>query len=102
MVGTASRARVSVDHPFHHSLIGSFEDLVCREPRRTSSKFFWTFYTPDNAVLTIAGDFDPAEARALVEYYFGPIPRRPSSPPLPPMELPPRSANGVARSCGRR
>jgi predicted Zn-dependent peptidase len=50
--------------------------------------FFRTYYTPDNAVLTIAGDFDPAEARRLVEQYFGPIPRGSSRPPLPDMSLP--------------
>jgi predicted Zn-dependent peptidase len=51
--------------------------------------FFATYYTPDNAVLSIAGDFDPAEARALVERYFGPIPRGGGVPPLPDMSLPP-------------
>ena len=35
------------------------------------AQFFATYYTPDNAVLSIAGDFDPAEARALVEHHFG-------------------------------
>jgi predicted Zn-dependent peptidase len=52
-------------------------------------RFFATYYTPDNAVLSIAGDFDPAEARVLVERYFGSIPRGAGKPPLPPMELPP-------------
>jgi predicted Zn-dependent peptidase len=51
--------------------------------------FFATFYTPDNAVLSIAGDFDRAEAMALVERYFGPIPAGRRKPALPPMELPP-------------
>jgi predicted Zn-dependent peptidase len=52
------------------------------------AQFFATYYTPDNAVLSIAGDFDPAEARALVEQYFGGIPRGGGKPPLPPMDLP--------------
>jgi predicted Zn-dependent peptidase len=43
----------------------------------------------DNAVLSIAGDFDPTEARALVERHFGPIPRGAGKPPLPDMSLPP-------------
>jgi len=50
--------------------------------------FFTTYYTPDNAVLSIAGDFDPATARAMVERQFGPIPRGGNKPPLPDMELP--------------
>ncbi|HEU4564338.1 MAG TPA: pitrilysin family protein, partial [Gemmatimonadaceae bacterium] len=77
------------EHPFHHSLIGSMEDLSAASLEDVAH-FFATWYTPDNAVLSIAGDFDPAEARALVERYFGPIPRGERRPPLPPMELPPR------------
>jgi predicted Zn-dependent peptidase len=53
------------------------------------ANFFRTFYTPDNAVLSIAGDFDPLAARAAVERYFGHIPRGPGKPPLPDMRLPP-------------
>jgi predicted Zn-dependent peptidase len=52
-------------------------------------QFFTTYYTPDNAVLSIAGDFDRAEARRLVERHFGPIPRGAGKPPLPDMTLPP-------------
>jgi zinc protease len=39
--------------------------------------FFRRYYVPNNASLTIAGDIRPAEARRLVEKYFGPIPRGP-------------------------
>ncbi|MEU8843184.1 insulinase family protein [Streptomyces roseus] len=39
--------------------------------------FFAEHYAPGNAVLTLAGGFDPAEARALVERHFGDIPARP-------------------------
>ena len=77
------------DHPFHHSLIGSFEDLEAAQLEDVA-QFFATYYTPDNAVLSIAGDFDPAEARALVEQFFGPIPRGRGRPPLPDMSLPSR------------
>lgn len=74
-------------HPFHHSLIGSFEDLAAAS-LDDIAQFFRTFYTPDNAVLTIAGDFDPSEARALVEKYFGGIPRGAGKPPLATMTVP--------------
>jgi predicted Zn-dependent peptidase len=37
-------------------------------------EFFKTWYRPDNCVLTLSGDFDPAEARSLVGKYFGDIP----------------------------
>jgi zinc protease len=76
-------------HPFHHSLIGSFEDLTAAS-LDDIGQFFRTFYTPDNAVLTVAGDFDPAEARALVERYFGGIPRGAGTPPLPSVKVPER------------
>jgi len=75
-------------HPFQHSLIGSMEDLSAASLDDVR-QFFETYYTPDNAVLSIAGDFDPAHARALVEEYFGPISRGKGKPPLPSMTLPP-------------
>jgi len=74
-------------HPFHHSLIGSMEDLTAASLDDVA-QFFATYYTPDNAVLSIAGDFDPAEARRLVQEYYGPIARSTGHPALPPMELP--------------
>jgi predicted Zn-dependent peptidase len=76
-------------HPFHHSLIGSMEDLSAAH-LDDIAQFFATYYTPDNAVLSIAGDFDPTEAKALVDGYFGPIARGSGKPPLPSMELPPK------------
>jgi len=75
-------------HPFHHSLIGSMSDLD-EASLEDIEQFFATYYTPDNAVLSIAGDFDPADAKRLVERHFGPIPRGMGKPPLPDMTLPP-------------
>jgi predicted Zn-dependent peptidase len=75
------------EHPFHHSLIGSMEDLDAAALEDVA-EFFATYYTPDNAVLTIAGDFEPTEARRLVEELYGAIPRGRGKPPLPSMELP--------------
>jgi predicted Zn-dependent peptidase len=76
------------EHPFHHSLMGSMEDLTAASLSDVA-QFFATYYTPDNAVLSIAGDFDPADAKRLVEKHFGPIPRGKGKPPLPDMSLPP-------------
>jgi zinc protease len=59
-----------------HSLIGSFEDLEAAGVDDVS-KFFKTYYAPNNAVLVIAGDFETAEAKKLVEQYFGGIPSQP-------------------------
>jgi predicted Zn-dependent peptidase len=74
-------------HPFQHSLIGSMEDLTAASLDDVA-QFFSTYYTPDNAVLSIAGDFEQTEARRLVSEYFGPIPSGKGRPPLPPMNLP--------------
>jgi len=75
-------------HPFQHSLIGSMEDLSAAS-LDDIAQFFATYYTPDNAVLSIAGDFDSKEALTLIREYFGPIPKGKGKPPLPPMSLPP-------------
>ena len=74
-------------HPFHHSLIGSMEDLNAAS-LDDIRHFFGAYYTPDNAVLSIAGDFGSIEAKKLVEQYFGVIPRGRDKPALPTMELP--------------
>jgi len=77
------------DHPYHHSVIGSMEDLDAATLEDVEA-FFRTYYAPNNAVLTLCGDFDPAEARDLIERYFGEIPRGPEVPPLPGRtEIPP-------------
>lgn len=74
-------------HPFHHSLIGSMEDLS-EASLEDVEQFFRTFYTPDNAVLSIAGDFDSEDAKRLVEKHFGGIPRGKGKPSLERLELP--------------
>jgi zinc protease len=52
--------------------------------------FFRTYYTPDNAVLTISGDVDDDEAHRLVDQHFGWIPRGNGRPPLDSMVVPER------------
>jgi zinc protease len=75
-------------HPFHHSLIGSFEDLDAASLADVS-EFFATYYTPDNAVLTLTGDFERDGALASIERFFGAIPRGKGKPPLADTSLPP-------------
>ena len=76
------------EHPFHHSLIGSMEHLTDASLDDVAD-FFRTYYTPDNAVLTVAGDFDRIETMRLIEEYYGPIARGAPRPPLRDMTLPP-------------
>jgi len=65
------------DHPYHWLTIGALEDLTAASMEDVKG-FFRRFYTPNNASLVIAGDFNPDHARALVRKHFGPIPRGPS------------------------
>jgi zinc protease len=60
------------DYSYHWPTIGSMEDLAAAS-LDDIREFFATWYRPDNAVLTIIGDFAPAEAKRLVEQYFGEI-----------------------------
>jgi predicted Zn-dependent peptidase len=59
-----------------HSLIGSFEDLNAASVEDVT-KFFKTYYAPNNAVLAVVGDIQNAEAKKLIETYFGDIPSQP-------------------------
>jgi zinc protease len=74
-------------HPYHHSTIGSMEDLSAASMEDVST-FFATYYTPNNAVLTVAGDFDRESALAGVERFFAPIPANPNLPPAPTGDVP--------------
>jgi predicted Zn-dependent peptidase len=60
----------------NHSLIGSFEDLNAATVDDVA-KFFKTYYAPNNAVLVIVGDIQPAEARKWISTYFADIPSQP-------------------------
>ncbi|MBC7788451.1 MAG: insulinase family protein, partial [Anaerolineae bacterium] len=74
-------------HPYHHTIAGSMSDLD-RATLDDVRAFFSTYYSPNNAVLVVAGDIDIARARTLVHQHFGGIARRPSPTPLPDMKLP--------------
>ena len=60
-------------HPYHWLTIGSLEDLSAASMDDIKG-FFKRYYTPSNASLVVAGDFDPAQARAWITKYFGGIP----------------------------
>jgi zinc protease len=62
------------DHPYHRLTIGSPADLNAATLDDVKT-FFKTYYLPNNATLVIAGDFDKARTKELVQKYFGPIVR---------------------------
>ena len=64
-------------HPYHHSVIGSMNDLNASKLEDVQT-WFKTWYGPNNAVLVLAGDIDLATAKQKVAQYFGHIPASPS------------------------
>lgn len=64
-----------------HSTIGSMEDLDDATVEDVQ-EFFRVYYAPNNAVLSISGSFEPDDAKALVEQYFGDIPSQPKPPSI--------------------
>ncbi|MFW2386970.1 MAG: M16 family metallopeptidase [Polyangiales bacterium] len=74
--------------PYAHSTIGDMQDLI-DAPLEAVQEFFDTYYAPNNAVLSISGDFNAEEAIELVQKYFGDIPRRETpvfTEPAPPSQ----------------
>jgi predicted Zn-dependent peptidase len=72
---------VSYDNfAYKHSTIGSMDDLNAATLKDVS-EFFKTYYAPNNAVLTLVGDFKTAEALQKIEKYFGSIPSQPAPKP---------------------
>jgi len=67
-------------HPYHHTVIGSMADLDAASLADVK-QWFRDKYGPNNAVLVIAGDVTAAQAKPLVEKYFGSIPAGPVNHP---------------------
>jgi predicted Zn-dependent peptidase len=63
-------------HPYYDCVIGTISEIQGASMEDLKD-FFRRYYAPTNAALVIAGDFDPATAKALVEKYFGPLPPGP-------------------------
>ena len=64
------------DHPYNWQVIGSLEDLEAATLEDVKT-FYRRWYVPNNVTLTLTGDFDVTQAKALIEKYFGEIPRGP-------------------------
>lgn len=67
------------DFPYKHSTIGSMEDLNAAT-LKDAAEFFGTYYAPNNAVLSLVGDFNSEAALSLIKKYFEGIPSH-SRPP---------------------
>ncbi len=67
-------------HPYHHPVIGWRSDIE-QVPIAKLREFYDTFYWPNNATISVIGDFQPATALRLIQQAFGVIPRSPH--PIP-------------------
>ena len=69
-----SQATYPSSHPYSWDVIGSMEDLSAASEEDVKN-FFRLYYAPNNAFLSIVGDFDPAQAKTWVAKYFDGVPR---------------------------
>ncbi len=63
-------------HPYHHDTIGWRSDIE-KVPNSKLREFYDTFYWPNNATVTVIGDFVPAQALAVIRQFYGAIPAAP-------------------------
>lgn len=80
-------AAAYIAHPYHHSTIGWKSDIE-KAPIEVLRNFYNTYYWPDNATLTIIGDFRKENVFGLIEKYFGKITKAPNVMPQPYTEEP--------------
>ena len=80
-------AAAYIAHPYHHSTIGWKSDIE-KAPIEVLRNFYNTYYWPDNATLTIIGDFKKENVFELIEKYFGGITKAPNAMPQPYTEEP--------------
>jgi len=80
-------------HPYHWPVIGYMEDLTAASYDDVVA-FFKKYYAPSDASLVVAGDLRPAEARRLIEKWFGDV--KPGAAPEP-MTIPGAALAGVQK-----
>lgn len=81
-------------HPYRWPVIGYMEDIAAAELDMVK-EFFGTYYVPNNAVLTVAGDIDYGQALERVERFFGDIP---AGPAVTPPRVPSVEPRGLRRA----
>ena len=70
-------------HPYGQPIIGHVKDIK-NSTKKQVSHFYTKYYVPQNAILVIAGDFDPAKAKKWIQKSYGKIPQKPLEKlPLP-------------------
>ena len=81
------RATAIMAHPYHWDVIGWMSDILSWR-RDEVAAYYRTYYAPNNAVLVVVGDIDPARTLELVRKYYGPVKASPPPPPVSTVEPP--------------
>lgn len=81
------RATAIMAHPYHWDVIGWMSDILSWR-RDEVMAYYRTYYAPNNAVLVVAGDIDPARTIELVRKHYGPVKPSPAPPPVTTVEPP--------------
>ncbi len=81
-------------HPYHHTTIGSHEDLDAATLDDVKA-FFRTWYVPNNATLVVSGAYEPEQLKGWIEQYFGPIPKGEQPTPVTEADTPKIEAKTV-------
>ena len=80
IVGEAFNAMTWAANTYHWEVIGWPSDIA-QVTREQANTFFATYYAPNNITAVLVGDFNPVQATALAERYFGRIPANPKGVP---------------------
>ena len=89
-----ARRALYLNHGYGRPIIGWMHEMA-QLSRQDALDFYRRFYSPNNAVLVVAGDVDPAEVRRLAEKYYGPVPRLKPPPHRRLLEPPQRAERRV-------
>jgi len=81
------RATSIMAHPYHWDVIGWMSDILSWR-RDEIVAYYRTYYAPNNAILVVVGDFEPAKTLDLIKKYYGPIKGSPPPPPVSTTEPP--------------
>ncbi|MGE0232932.1 MAG: M16 family metallopeptidase [Flavobacteriaceae bacterium] len=79
-LGEALDAVFHVEHPYGRPVIG-WRDEIEALNREDALDVYRRYYTPNNAILVVAGDVETDEVRKLAQQFYGPIQRRAEAPP---------------------
>lgn len=88
LFGEQMNASLYLNHRYGVPVIGWMHEMETLDMEDALS-FYETYYAPNNAILVVSGDVDPAEVKALAETYYGVIPANPDLPARLRTEEPP-------------